>query len=199
MKGRKQKKSEDTCPRNDRAALDSYVGGRTFLWMIESEDTREQRECNMLEYVLSPSNLNSAYQQVVRNKGVGGIDKMEVTELKDYLIEHKEALLQSILTGSYRPQPVKRVEIPKNDGSQRKLGIPTVVDRLLHQAINQILTPLYEQQFSNNSYGFRPKRSAHQALNKVREYVEEGYTYAVDTDRIAVTDNQGWSCYLTHP
>jgi retron-type reverse transcriptase len=105
----------------------------------------------MLEYVLSPSNLNTAYKQVVRNKGVGGIDKMEVRELKEYLQVHKEALLQSLLLGKYQPQAVKRVEIPKREGSKRKLGIPTVVDRLIQQAINQVMTSVYEQQFSDNS------------------------------------------------
>ena len=182
MKGRKQKISEDTCPQKDRAALESYAGGQTFLWMTELEDTREHGERNMLEYVLSPAKLNSAYQQVVRNNGIGGIDEMEVSELKDYLRVNKESLLQSVLIGKYQPQSVKRVEIPKNDGGKRKLGIPTVIDRLLQQAINQVLTPLYEQQFSDNSYGFRPKRSAHQALKKVQKYVDAGYNFAVDMD-----------------
>ncbi|GHS99116.1 group II intron reverse transcriptase/maturase [Bacteroidia bacterium] len=136
----------------------------------------------MLEYVLSPSNLNAAYKQVVRNKGVGGIDEIEVSELKDYLRGHKEELLQSVLSGSYQPQAVKRVEIPKSDGGKRKLGIPTVIDRLIQQAISQVLTPVYEQQFSDNSYGFRPKRSAHQALKKVQRYVDAGYDFAVDMD-----------------
>jgi group II intron reverse transcriptase/maturase len=182
MKGRKQKISEDTCPQNDRAALESYAGGQTFLWMTEWEDTREQGGRNMLEYVLSPSNLNSAWKQVLRNKGAGGIDGMEVSELKDYLKGHKEALLESVLNGRYQPQPVKRVEIPKSDGGKRKLGIPVVIDRLIQQAINQVLTPHYEQQFSDNSYGFRPQRSTHHALKKVQKYVDAGYNYAVDID-----------------
>jgi hypothetical protein len=120
VKGRKQKISKDTCPQKDRAALESYAGGQTFLWMTESEDTRENVERNMLEYVLSPANLNAAYKQVVRNKGAGGIDRMEVEELKDYLIAHKEALLQTVLSGTYQPQAVKRVEIPKSDVSKLK-------------------------------------------------------------------------------
>jgi group II intron reverse transcriptase/maturase len=182
MKGRKQKKSEDTCPQKDRGALESYAGGQTFLWMTESEDTREHVERNMPEYVLSPANLNAAYKQVVRNKGVGGIDKMEVNELKEYPTGHKTELLQSILNGTYQPQAVKRVEIPKSDGGNRNLGIPTVVDRLIRQAINQVLTPLYEKRFSDNSYGFRPRRNAHQALRRVQKYVETGYSYAVDMD-----------------
>jgi group II intron reverse transcriptase/maturase len=182
MKGRKQKISEDTCPQKDRAALESYAGGQTFLWMTESEYTKGNAERNMLEYVLSPSNLNSAYKQVVRNNGADGIDRMEVTELKDCLKIHKEALLQSVLSGQYQPQAARRVEIAKSDGGKRKLGIPTVVDRLIQQAIHQVLTPLYEPQFSDNSYGFRPRRSAHQALKQVQNYVEAGYSYAVDMD-----------------
>lgn len=129
-----------------------------------------------------PANLNSAYKQVVQNKGVGGIDEMEVSELKAYLKGHKEQLLESVLRGNYQPQAVKRVEIPQRDGGKRKLGIPTVIDRLIQQAVHQVLTPLYEKQFSDNSYGFRPKRSAHQALKKVQAYADSGYDYAVDMD-----------------
>lgn len=182
MKGRKQKISLDTCPQKDRAALDGYVGGQTFIWITEKNDTKGIKERGLLEYILSPANLNAAYKQVKHNKGVGGVDKMEVESLKDYLVEHKEALLQSLLEGKYRPNPVRRVEIPKGDGSKRKLGIPTVVDRLVQQAINQILTSIYEKQFSENSYGFHPGRSAHQGLKKVQDYVNASYKYAVDMD-----------------
>lgn len=136
----------------------------------------------LLEFILSPSNLNVAYQQVKRNRGVAGVDKMEVESLKDYLVEHKEELITSILRGKYRPNPVRRIEIPKDNGKTRQLGIPTVVDRMVQQAISQVLTSLYEPQFSDHSYGFRPKRDAHQALTKCRRYITEGYDYAVDLD-----------------
>ena len=135
----------------------------------------------MLEQILSPSNLNQAYKRVRINKGSSGIDKMEVESLKDYLVNNKEKLIQSILDGKYRPNPVRRVEIPKEKG-KRKIGIPTVVDRVIQQATAQILSPIYEKQFSSNSYGFRPGRNAHQALNKCRSDIKDGYRYAVDMD-----------------
>lgn len=153
------------------------------MWITENKLTDDdQLGYGMLEYTLSPPNLNAAYLQVKRNKGAGGVDKMEVESLKDYLVTHKDELITSILRGKYRPNPVRRVEIPKDNGQKRQLGIPTVVDRVVQQAIAQILTPLYEPKFSDHSYGFRPKRNAHQALKKCRDYITEGYGYAVDLD-----------------
>ena len=182
MKGRKQKISKDTCLQKDRAEPEGYAGGQTFIWITENNLTDANKpEYGLLEQILSPSNLNRAYKRVRSNKGSGGIDKMEVESLKDYLVENKEKLIQSILDGSYRPNPVRRVEIPKEKG-KRNLGIPTVVDRVIQQAIAQILSPIYEKQFSPNSYGFRPGRNAHQALNKCRDHITDGYIYAVDID-----------------
>jgi len=184
MKGRKQKISnKETCPQKNRTASEDYAGGQTFLWITENTPTDNDRSgYGMLEYILSPSNLNAAYRQVKRNKGSGGVDKMEVESLRDYLVANKADLTGSILRGKYRPNPVRRVEIPKDNGQKRQLGIPTVVDRVIQQAIAQVLTPLYEPQFSDHSYGFRPKRNAHQALNKCKEYITSGYGYAVDLD-----------------
>ena len=116
----------------------------------------------MLEYILTPDNLNRAYRQVKANKGSGGIDRMEVEQLLPYLREHKEEITESLLGGSYRPNPVRRVEIPKEVGKTRRLGIPTVVDRVIQQSISQVLSLVYEPKFSETSYGFRPGRSAHQ-------------------------------------
>ncbi|MFA6127482.1 MAG: group II intron reverse transcriptase/maturase [Bacteroidales bacterium] len=183
MKGGKQKISQDTCQRKDRAEPEGYVGGQTYMGITENNFTNaDQTGYGLLEQILSPTNMNQAYKKVKGNKGSGGIDKMEVESLKDYLVLHKEEFIRSIMGGTYRPNPVRRVEIPKENGKVRMLGIPTVVDRVVQQAIAQILSPVYERQFSTSSYGFRPKRSAHQALNKCKEYITEGYKSAVDMD-----------------
>ena len=182
MKGRKQKISQDTCLQNGRAEPEGCAGGQTFIWMTENNLTNTNKPgYGLLEQILSPTNLNRAYKRVRSNKGSGGIDKMEVESLKDYLVKHKETLIRSILDGKYCPNPVIRVEIPKEKGT-RKLGIPTVVDRVIQQAIAQVLSPIYEKQFSENSYGYRPGRNAHQALNQCRNYISDGYKYAVDMD-----------------
>lgn len=183
MKGRKQKISEDTWLQRDRAEPERYAGGQTYIWITENNITNADQPSNgMLEQILSPANLNQAYKRVKSNNGSGGVDKMEVESLRDYLVVHKEGLIQSIMDGTYRPNPVRRVEIPKDNGNMRMLGIPTVVDRVVQQAITQVLSPIYEKQFSPNSYGFRPNRSAHQALNQCKDHITEGYKYAVDMD-----------------
>jgi group II intron reverse transcriptase/maturase len=183
VKGRKQKISQDGYRQKDRAEPEDYVGVQTSMWITENNLTSiEQTGYGMLEQILSPANLNAAFKRVKQNKGSGGIDEMEVESLKDYLIKEKDALIASILGGKYRPNPVRRVEIPKENGKKRQLGIPTVVDRVIQQAITQVLSPVYEKQFSSHSYGFRPKRSAHQALRQCQRYITEGYKYAVDLD-----------------
>jgi group II intron reverse transcriptase/maturase len=182
MKGRGQNISVDNYPHDDRAELKSSVGVQTFLWITETEDTEGVVNMGLLEQILSPQNIDKAYQQVVRNQGSHGIDKMGVKALKDYLIANKSVLIKQLLTGKYRPLPVRRVEIPKGDGKKRELGIPIVIDRLIQQAIHQVLSPMYERQFLSNSYGFRPCRSAHDALKQVQEYIDAGYQYAVDID-----------------
>lgn len=183
MKGRKQKISLDTCQQKNRAELEGYVEGQTFIWITENNLTdNNQLGYGLLEFILSPNNLNQAYLQVKRNKGAGGIDKMEVESLKDYLVRHKDELVKSILEGKYQPNPVRRVEIPKENGNTRQLGIPTVVDRVIQQSISQVLSQIYEKQFSDTSYGFRPRRSAHQALRTCQKYITEGYVWSVDMD-----------------
>jgi len=186
MKGGKQKifEQSETSPRKDRTESEGYVEGQTFMWITENNlTTNDHRLGNgLLEQILSPLNLNAAFKQVRRNQGAGGIDKMEVESLKDYLVANKDMLIKSIQMGKYRPNPVRRVCIPKENGKQRQLGIPTVVDRVIQQSIAQKLTSIYEPQFSAFSYGFRPRHSAHQALRKCKDYITQGYVYAVDID-----------------
>jgi RNA-directed DNA polymerase len=183
MKGRKQKISQDSYLQKNRAEPEDYVGVQTSMWITENNLTSiEQTGYGMLEQILSPANLNAAFKRVKQNKGAGGIDEMQVESLKDYLIKEKDALIASILNGKYRPNPVRRVEIPKENGKKRQLAIPTVVDRVIQQAITQVLSPIYEKQFSPSSYGFRPKRSAHQALRQCQRHISDGYKYAVDMD-----------------
>ena len=136
----------------------------------------------LLDLILETSNLSQAITRVVENKGSSGIDGMNVIEGRKYFYEHKEEIKTTIKTRTYKPKPVKRVEIPKPDGGIRNLGVPCVVDRILQQAIHQVLSPIYEEKFSKYSYGFRPNRDCHMAINKVMEYLNEGYIYVVDID-----------------
>ena len=138
---------------------------------------------NLLDLILRKDNLNKAYKQVRKNKGKGGIDGMQVDELLPFLRENQETLIQEIREGKYKPNPVRRVEIPKETkGEFRKLGVPTVVDRVIQQAIAQELTPIFEDQFSENSFGFRPKRGAHDALRQCQQNANDGYVYVVGMD-----------------
>ena len=137
----------------------------------------------LLEQILQSDNLNKAYKKVKSNKGAGGVDGMSVDELLTFLKDNQKQLIQKLKDGKYKPNPVRRVEIPKETkGETRKLGVPTVVDRVFQQAITQILSPIYEEQFSENSYGFRPRRGAHDALKQCQQNVNDGYVYVVDMD-----------------
>lgn len=146
------------------------------------ESDKREKEERLLEEMLSKENLNLAYKRVKANGGGHGVDGMRVEELLPHLKQHGEAIRQSILKGTYVPLPVRRVEIPKPDGGVRRLGIPTVVDRLIQQAIAQVLNNVFDKGFSPNSYGFRPGRSAHQAIKAARIHIEEGYRWTVDLD-----------------
>lgn len=136
----------------------------------------------LLEKILQRNNLNAAYKKVVQNGGAAGIDGMTVDEMLPYLKENGDRLQKSIREGKYKPKPVRRVEIPKPDGGKRMLGVPTVIDRMIQQAMVQVLQPIFELTFSENSYGFRPKRNAQQAIKKAEEYYNQGYTNVVDID-----------------
>ena len=136
----------------------------------------------LIEKILSEENLNEAVKRVKTNKGACGIDKMSVSELDEYFRKHKEEIISSIMNMTYKPQPVKRVYIPKPNGKKRPLGIPTAVDRVVQQATAQVLSQIYDESFSDNSYGFRPKRSAHDAIDKVLNYLNEGCEWVIDLD-----------------
>ena len=185
MKERMQKTSAlaNDCPQRDRTESERYGGVQTFMWMTEDNivEVPFDKE-HVLEVILSPDNLNKAYLAVLRNKGCGGIDKMSCEQLLPWLKANKDELIRSLLDGTYRPNPVRRVEIPKDNGKKRLLGIPTVVDRMVQQAINQVLTIIYEPQFSKRSFGFRPRRGCPDALREVQKIVDEGYKYVVDLD-----------------
>ena len=137
---------------------------------------------NLLEKILLRDNLNKAYKRVKENKGGYGVDGMKVEKLLPFLKQHGLSLIKEIAMGKYKPQPVRRVEIPKPNGGIRLLGIPTVVDRFIQQAIAQVLTKVYDKDFSESSYGFRPGRDAHMAVKQAKEYMNQGYRWVVDID-----------------
>ena len=136
----------------------------------------------LMEKILSKENLEMAIKKVKQNKGAPGVDKMTVHEIEYWFEQYQEELVSKIMNKQYRPMPVKRVYIPKPNGKQRPLGIPTVVDRVIQQAIAQVLSTIYEPIFSEHSYGFRPRRSAHMAMEEVLQYLNEGYEWIVDLD-----------------
>jgi len=181
--GRKFSRKE-SCPQKVPVELGGYAGAPDHGKMAENNATNTgNRADGLMERILSRNNLNMAYKRVKSNKGAGGVDRMQVDEVLPYLKQHGDELLQQIREGKYKPNPVRRVEIPKEEqGKVRKLGIPTVVDRVIQQAIMQELSPLFEPQFHGQSYGFRPQRSAHDALKQCQQNVNDGYIYVVDMD-----------------
>lgn len=144
---------------------------------------------NLLEKIVERRNIFEAFKRVKANKGSHGIDGMKVDELLPYLQEHYKTLVASLLNGTYKPQPVRRKEIPKPNGGIRLLGIPTVMDRLIQQAIHQVINPIFDKEFSSSSFGFRQGRSAHMALKQSQKYMNEGYRYVVDMDLEKFFDN----------
>ncbi|QUH31903.1 group II intron reverse transcriptase/maturase [Vallitalea guaymasensis] len=176
-------------------SLESKVelDGKEKVHSISLTSDRKQNDENvytsaLLERILDKDNMNEAFKRVKKNKGSHGIDKLTVDELLTYLQEHGADLKESILEGKYIPQPVRRVEIPKDNGKKRQLGIPTVVDRVIQQAIAQVLSPIFEEIFSEYSYGFRPNRGCHDALKQCKTYINDGYRYAIDLDLEAYFD-----------
>jgi len=176
---RAENRCEAGCLLEDRVEPESKEEAR-------STGTRESAEGsgagNLFEKVLERDNLNRAFKRVVKNGGSAGVDGMKTSELLKHLKEHKEELLESLRNGEYIPKPVRRVEIPKPGGGIRLLGIPTVLDRMIQQALVQVLQPIFDPKFSDSSYGYRPGRKAQDAVEKSRQYYEEGYRVVVDID-----------------
>ena len=143
---------------------------------------KQRKSKEMIEQVINRRNMHLAYQQVVRNKGSAGVDGMQVSELKQHIHKDREAIVLSIINGRYLPQPILGVTIPKSNGKTRLLGIPTVTDRWLQQAVAQTITPLFEFEFKEHSYGFRPNKNAHQCIQQAQQYISEGDKNIVDID-----------------
>ena len=172
-----------------RVELDD--NGKVHSISLTSDKKQNNRSVytgDLLEKILHRDNMNEAFRRVKKNKGSHGIDGITTDELLSYLKENGANLRQSLLEGTYTPLPVRRVEIPKDNGKKRLLGIPTAVDRVVQQSIAQVLSPIFEKTFSDNSFGFRPIRSAHDALKRCQEYVNEGYTWLIDIDLASYFD-----------
>ena len=182
MKDRMQKTSAfaNDCPQRNRTESEMYGGVQTFIWMTEDNivEVPFDKE-HLLEVILSPDNLNKAYKAVVRNKGCGGIDKMPCEQLLPWLKANKDELIRSLLDGTYRPNPVRRVEIPKEGGKMRLLGIPTVVDRMVQQAINQVLTIIYEPQFSKRFHLENGVHTLRPSLVSIQRQVSSIHTLSI--------------------
>ena len=154
----------------------------TVLRVADSTSESPTSSDRLMESICDPVNLDMAMARVIANDGAAGVDGMSVKQLEKYFERHRDRIVGELLGGTYQPQPVRRVEIPKPDGGVRKLGIPSAVDRVIQQAILLVLSPQWDATFSENSFGFRPFRSAHQAVAQVQSYLEEGYTWVVDMD-----------------
>lgn len=164
-------------PENSSESKDKVAGHSH-----EKINSKQNTKGELIEKILHRDNLNKAFKRVKSNKGSAGVDGVTTEELLKHLKENKEEIIGKIKARKYKPTPVKRVQIPKPNGKMRNLGIPTTTDRVIQQAITQVLSPIYEKKFSNNSYGFRPNRSAHDALLRIKEIADEGYTWVVDLD-----------------
>lgn len=166
--------SRSEAPRDSGEGTETLMAERKAESMVNSEQ--------LMEEVCERKNCEQALARVKSNKGSAGVDEMTVEQLPDYLKKHWPTIREQLLSGTYKPQPVKRVEIPKPDGGIRQLGIPTVLDRFIQQAVMQVLQRRWDETFSDQSYGFRPGRSAHQAVAKAQQYIAEGYGWVVDLD-----------------
>jgi len=178
---RQPKTSYEGCRREVAVKPQGTVGAPSSSPAQIAPSSREGPN-DLLKRMLEGHNLRLAYKRVVQNGGAPGVDGVTVAELQAHLWQHWETVKNQLLTGTYRPKPVKRVEIPKPGGGIRLLGIPTVMDRFIQQALLQVMTPMFDPTFSSNSYGFRPGRRAHDAVRRAQRYIQEGYRWVVDTD-----------------
>ena len=169
---------QKTTLRDDSPEDEINLGGHSQ----DKINSKQKTEYELLDKILDRNNMNQAFKKVKANKGVAGIDGITTDELLEHLKENKEKIIGQIRVRKYKPKPVNRVEIPKENGKTRKLGIPTTTDRVIQQSILQVLSPIYETQFSDSSFGFRPGRSAHDALKRVKEISDEGYEWVIDLD-----------------
>ena len=170
------------CPQRNSTECEKHAEASSIC---HSEDGERERSCraeHLMEEISSIPNMKEAMKRVRRNGGAAGVDGMKIPEAMEWLETHFAEVQAQMMGGYYHPTAVRRREIPKPDGGVRKLGIPTVKDRVVQQAITQVLAPLYEPQFAENSFGYRPGRSGQQAIMKVKEYAEEGYCWAVVLD-----------------
>ena len=165
-----------------RGAARGVAGEETESSVATSGSESPARTNRLMEEVCERENLKEALRQVKGNKGSAGVDGITVNQLSDYLKQHWPAIREQLLSGTYEPKPVRRVEIPKPDGGVRKLGIPTVLDRFIQQAVMQVLQRQWDSTFSDHSYGFRPGRSAHQAVAQAQQYIAKGYGWVIDLD-----------------
>lgn len=179
---RQQKTPKGACPREEAVKLQGTAGGPSSSPARSGESPRGGNDSGLMEQVVARENMLAALRRVERNGGAPGIDGIPTERLRDQIRAEWPRIREELLTGTYKPKPVRRVEIPKPGGGKRLLGIPTVMDRLIQRALLQVLTPVFDPQFSEASFGFRPGRRAHDAVRKARQYVEEGYEWAVDLD-----------------
>ena len=178
---RRQKISHESCSGKVAVQPQDYSEAPSISMAQTKTDFREVKY-QLLEEILARHNMLNALAKVEANKGAAGIDGMEVSSLRNHLKKEWHLIKSLLLDSTYKPMPVRGVNIPKPDGGVRTLGIPTVLDRLIQQAVAQKLSPIFDSEFSDCSYGFRPKRCAHDAVLKAKEYVEAGYKWVVDID-----------------
>src|SRR5438445_797044 len=170
---------EEVPGRNPGASASGAEMNATTRWRTKASLPQES---GLMDVVCERGNLKLAYQRVVKNKGAAGVDGIGIAEFKDHLKQHWPTIKAKLLMGEYIPQPVRRVDIEKPQGGTRTLGIPTLTDRMIQQALHQVLSPIFEATFSESSYGFRPGRNAHQAVKAAKQYVAEGRRMVVDMD-----------------